>query len=373
MSFLEELAPFAAQKLLLRDTEVSFEPLPLLASGRLHQWHRDRHERTRGFLPSLSLYSFKDSTVGPWGFVLSPEKKICYAPDLIGDFAKDMAVRRLEQGDASDTLVRAVRGASKVLEISGDHPVLVLNKPGYQVYGHWLVDILPCIWLFMRERLKHGVDPRSTLYLLPEGVPSWAMNMLGRLFGIGKDNIIFYNEVDTVVKAKTFLLASKLNINDYFSPQAALLFQEIVATIASKPDNQFPKRFYVTRRAVKSFVPRSVTNADALEAVAVASGLKVIDPATMSWPDQIRLFADAELVVGPFGSGLHNALFSPASTVLLSLGAANMNWIKSGISAVRRQRMAYLLPSSEKKEGAAIALEYDPQHLAQVLDELCLP
>jgi capsular polysaccharide biosynthesis protein len=44
--------------------------------------------------------------------------------------------------------------------------------------------------------------------------------------------------------------------------------------------------------------------------------IKVIDPRTMTFRDQVSLYANAELLIGPSGSGLHNMMFPETTTVI---------------------------------------------------------
>jgi capsular polysaccharide biosynthesis protein len=55
---------------------------------------------------------------------------------------------------------------------------------------------------------------------------------------------------------------------------------------------------------------------------------------------QIRLFSHASVVVGEFGSGMHNTVFSPRDTKIGVLGFNNL--VQSFIAALRSQRIAYL-------------------------------
>ena len=53
------------------------------------------------------------------------------------------------------------------------------------------------------------------------------------------------------------------------------------------------------------------------------SGLTVVRPEELPWIEQVRLFASAHLIVGEYGSGMHNALFSPAGAKVVCLNVVN--------------------------------------------------
>jgi capsular polysaccharide biosynthesis protein len=62
-----------------------------------------------------------------------------------------------------------------------------------------------------------------------------------------------------------------------------------------------PRRIYIRR---SSDYARSVLNAAELEALAVSHGFTPVAPETLSFEDQVRLFAGADTVLSPWGSGL---------------------------------------------------------------------
>jgi len=72
--------------------------------------------------------------------------------------------------------------------------------------------------------------------------------------------------------------------------------------------------------------------------------LTVVYPEDCAFETQIGLFQNAVTVVGEFGSGLHNAIFSAPGTIVVAL-----NWInpiQSRIARLRGHRIGYLLPTT---------------------------
>jgi len=72
-----------------------------------------------------------------------------------------------------------------------DEPVVFLNGPAYQIYGHWLIDFLPRILLLAR-RLHHW---QRLKYLIPDDLPAFGHQWFD-LLGIPADNIIRYQPRD---------------------------------------------------------------------------------------------------------------------------------------------------------------------------------
>ena len=140
--------------------------------------------------------------------------------------------------------------------------------------------------------------------------------------------------------------------------------------LESTPAPAMPKRLFVSRNFRSTF--RVLDNREELERIAVAEGLTPIRPDEHSLPTQIALFRNAELVVGEFGSALHNALFARRDTIVIAL-----NWIngcQSRIARFRHHRIGYLLPASGREvlfEPAAGRQHYaiDPDEFRMKLRE----
>jgi capsular polysaccharide biosynthesis protein len=82
------------------------------------------------------------------------------------------------------------------------------------------------------------------------------------------------------------------------------------------------RRLFLSRRSVTretNGLYRALQNEDALVEGFAARGYEVVEPELLSFPDQVRLFAEAELVVGLGGAALFNIVFSPPTTRVLSI------------------------------------------------------
>jgi capsular polysaccharide biosynthesis protein len=75
-------------------------------------------------------------------------------------------------------------------------------------------------------------------------------------------------------------------------------------------------RLLVSRRDAAK---RRIVNEDALLSALAPLGFEVIVPGTLSFDEQVSAFSSAEVVVGPHGAGLANALFMPRGGSMLEL------------------------------------------------------
>jgi capsular polysaccharide biosynthesis protein len=83
------------------------------------------------------------------------------------------------------------------------------------------------------------------------------------------------------------------------------------AGAAGLRDGKPTRRLFVTRRLL---VRARVRNEDELMDVAAGFGFEEVMPETLPFRDQMKLFAEAEIVAGSHGSGLANAIFMAPGT-----------------------------------------------------------
>jgi hypothetical protein len=335
----------------------------------------DRHEDLRGALPSLGCYAFRNCFVGHGGLVVSQRRRIFDAPDLITPYWKQVVGTQMVLENSGNPLPAFIAGdaAVPVRDLPEDVDIVSIANPGCQVYGHWLLDILPMLWLF------HKTVPFLPLrghpkILIPLRTPAYAQAMICDVFGITGQDLIEYDDLKEIVRASTLYVPSMMRVSPRMSPR----MNDFVSTVATKlcraspgAAADTPRRFMISRRAYHRSYARLLANERAVEEVARSRGLHIVEPEKLSWSDQVNLFQNAEVVAGESGSGLHNTLFSTEGTKILVLGNSQTNWNQSAIAALRSQEIGYLFPKNEwKSEAGGIMIEHDIDILARRLDEL---
>lgn len=222
---------------------------------------------------------------------------------------------------------------------------VMLSGPGYHVYGHWLVDILPRLWLLKLA----GYEPSGLRYVVPEQSPSFLLPLLAT-FGIGGHQLITYNERTEIIELAELVVptnlrrASRLHASMAAARSYLLQRARAVAPIP-RPDAALQKVFVSRHGSEQS---RVLTNRDRIETIAAEHGFTVLQPQTLSVAEQIGLFQQVRQVVGEYGSGLHNALFSLPGTVVCALRgtSAHPGFIQSAIGEVCRQHTGYVLATT---------------------------
>lgn len=80
-----------------------------------------------------------------------------------------------------------------------------------------------------------------------------------------------------------------------------------------------PKRIYLKREARSSGNPRQLFGAQRVESILAEYGFIAVDPAVLSFAEQVLLLETAECVVAPVGAALANAVFAPQGLKIIAL------------------------------------------------------
>jgi capsular polysaccharide biosynthesis protein len=137
------------------------------------------------------------------------------------------------------------------------------------------------------------------------------------------------------------------------------------------------RRLYVSRRAHPM---RVMVNEAALQAALVRRGFQIVRPEGMDAADQIALFAQAEVIVGPTGAGLTNALFAAPGCRLVEIQPENYAsfWVPAFSRLIGLDWGGYIAPSpcdpkaapwlARQRRGFRFAYQLDLPDFLEFLD-----
>lgn len=187
---------------------------------------------------------------------------------------------------------------------------------GYNAnYYHWLIEELPRLSLVIQAGM---LEDRSVL--VDQDAREWQLELLRR-FGIANDRM---RRVDfrRFVKVRNVVVPSRLSTNGVAHPEAVAFVRETL--LRGHPGSCRPgKRLYVTRDTAPG---RSMLNADEISSQFQRAGFISVNPSYMSIDQQIDIFSDAEVIAGPAGAGLANAVFAPSNARLIQLAPTDSCW-----------------------------------------------
>ena len=231
-----------------------------------------------------------------------------------GGLLRDAALEFLSHGRAPDGC--EIRGdgfairAAQYRRLRGR--TLLVKRPWYRNFGHWLVDLLPLLPLAARA----GVQVDTILFGDVAAGPIRAMvdAVAERCFpGVPA----VFSDDDTLWDLDALLYVRPVHVPPLFKHPTAIAEARNYAlgTLAGKPGGT-RRRLFIDR----SHIPgRDIANMAELQPVLDRFGLQPIRPDRVDFPEQVAQFRDAELVVGAKGAAFATAMVCAPGTAALLL------------------------------------------------------
>jgi hypothetical protein len=240
----------------------------------------------------------------------------------------------------------ALAGWPRALPVRADHrPALVFHGWGVQVYGHFLIEMLPKLLLARRfPALFGGLRP-----VLDRQMPGWFLTILNEQFGIGPDDAIWFDSAQEQLALSRAVILPHLLRPGGFHPLARPLYAGFTAEAGEIPPAPAERLFILRGDYDNPAAPRRRLAGEAeLAAIAGEFGFSSVHPEHLPFPEQIGLFSQARIVLGQTGSAMHNALFAPPGTIIGQIRFAAPD--QSYIAALNGQRIAYLTAGMAEPE-----------------------
>lgn len=225
---------------------------------------------------------------------------------------------------------------------------ILMNGPGYGIFGHWLIDFLP------RIELSKLIRDEADTKLLFGPLKDFMKDLIAR------SGARAFESLDTCYESHGELIvptATKFGYG-FFEPLNVLAWRSVALGFNQENvDSTFPsaERIFVSRRYWQG--GRAIDYHNELETIMASLGFMIIHPQTLSLREQAWIFSRAKVVVGEDGSALHNIIFSPPGTRLGVLMHANRtNLWHAGICHLLGHQIAYAqLPDAEGSTSESLA------------------
>ena len=254
-----------------------------------------------------------------------------------------------------------------------DQPVATAFHPNL-VWGHFLVEVLPRLFLV---NLLGRMGRRIPL-AVPAEAPDWAKRFAVTYGALG--GVLWYDPKRQVIEAPAFVVPGMMQVDWVLHPLFSLIVSDLVARCGLAEDvvPDGPRRLYLSR--ARFWGAQRLLNEPEVEGMLSTLGFTVVHPETLSFPEQMRLFRAAEVIVAEYGSVLHNALFARPGTRVIAIN--RHNWLQGEIARIRGQHLAYVPPSDgvwrdPSTTGDARNFTVDPDRLRAtvhaVLEEMPPP
>ncbi|WP_160726186.1 glycosyltransferase family 61 protein [Bacillus sp. USDA818B3_A] len=194
---------------------------------------------------------------------------------------------------------------------STDKKIAALTFCASQYYYHWLFDVLPRLYLLRYM----GID-MDQYAINWNGKPAFQTETLD-LLGIDQSKIIMVTE-NTNLQAEKLYIPSLPGYTGHMGKWTVdyLRNELMIQALKKSRSGSMPKRIYICRGKAQS---RKVTNEPELISLLKKYDITPVYLEKMTVADQVRLFHEAEVIIGPHGGGLTNLAFCSPKTKVLEI------------------------------------------------------
>tara|TARA_B100000780_G_C21060513_1_gene426220 strand:- start:120 stop:1229 length:1110 start_codon:yes stop_codon:yes gene_type:complete len=205
-------------------------------------------------------------------------------------------------------------------KINGSVFSLLCGGAGKNNYWHWIFDVLPKIGILEKLNLNHEPD----FFLLPSLSRNYQKETFDGLGILSKKLLdgekfkhITSNNILTVDHPNVFNNNASQSITDMPVWIIDWLRKKFI-----KEDNlntQFSKKIYIDRNKEKNNKHRKIINSDEVRKLLTSFGFESITLSEHTFEQQVKIFQNADSIVGLHGAGFANIVFSNPGTKLLEI------------------------------------------------------
>ena len=221
-------------------------------------------------------------------------------------------------------------------DTDNDELIIPLMRPGVDIYGHWLLDLLPKVALL--EKYNPGAN---YTVLVDEKCPDWALTLIAET----ATNTMVIKKITTgEMVSGRFFLTSPIRRHDFISEMCR------IDTFVPRQTERGTRKVYLSRKHLNSHY-RELENSARIERIFKAKGFELIYPEELSITQQIALFSDTAILAGEAGSSLHNSIFCPPNVVVINLQSGRQNhFIQAGLCHWYHQDILYVFGKTETSD-----------------------
>jgi hypothetical protein len=209
-------------------------------------------------------------------------------------------------------------------------------------YGHFIVNTLPRLW-----PLANGAYPDAPILCHDTSIPEFwfqipfIAEIFGRL-GLAKERFVVF---DRRIRVRRLIVPrSSLREQAYAHRVFGRLCRLIGERLGVQADPTPRGPVYLSKTRLNGGVGR-VINEGEITAVLEAKGVELLYPETLSFAEQVRLFAQNRVIAGTTGSAFHTSIFAPPVSRIVGLNPIpNINSNFALIDRLNGNRALYFQP-----------------------------
>jgi len=252
--------------------------------------------------------------IGPGAVGLSEDDR------LIRETVSEDSPRRSSLGELEgDFYKRLLRTGSKVKDNSDEAYLLPLVSE-YKSYYHWMTEYLPKLRMLELYSRETGRDPT----VLIESEPREFIKETLSSVGYDSDQYVEWdggqmrveNLIIPIHRTRRFDYQKPEHSNYNPSYDDLNWLRNRILSNTSTEGSSGRKIIYISRQGASPIRGRKVLNYNQLLDILEEYGVESYALETLPFEEQVRIFADADVIIGPHGAGLFNMIFSDDPVVV---------------------------------------------------------
>lgn len=313
----------------------------------------------------MGYYEIPNGKIIGYGAVADSKNQLLFSKKLTFDKVGPGKVKGFRCGVMLSETTVELNDSRSIKKVSGK--VINIMMPGMYIYGHWLIDLLPKLYL-----LQQKLNFRKYKIVLPHDIPGYALDFL-KMINLDESHLMYFDPDKEILECDSVILPTKCRIIDgsWLAPYVGKMYDEIASNI--KVDRaDLPKRLYLSRRRLKKQF-RKLVNREEVSDLIVSRGFTEIFPEDYSLAEQLQLYKHAEIMVGEFGSALHNSLFADNDLKVISLQSSHIPLlVQWGICNIKGQSCSLIFgETTEIRKSINCDFKIDMQMLDRALSNYC--
>ncbi len=212
---------------------------------------------------------------------------------------------------------------------------VVVNSPFAHMYGHWLLDVVP------RIALAKNIYKKDAKFLVSSKLSSYTKRF-EKVLDLDENDWEFFASDKEIVTISHAIVPAYLRYWTLMHPSCLEMFEEIACRAEDRISRKLNRKLFISRQRVGS----RCKNENEIAKIAEDYGFDIIFPELMPVEEQIKLFRNAEIIVGTRGSALHNSVFaSEKCRFLIIQPGDDKGLIQPGLCQLKKQEYGLLFGS----------------------------
>jgi hypothetical protein len=222
---------------------------------------------------------------------------------------------------------------------------MVMHTGREHHYGHWLTEYLPELYHLHQYEVETDIEPDI---LVNNNPPKWMIDSIVEL-GYRKNRIVEFDYTERKIQNLLIPLSSLTGdeISEIsFSPVEFRWLREQYRRKLVKTHSG-PDRIYVSRQGLPR---RMVANYTEVREFLADNGFRIIKPEKLKFTEQIKSFSNADIIMGGYGSGLHNMIYAEDAKVIEFFPPEYPNYLNHALASALGHEYKSLDGTEERPE-----------------------